>query len=84
MWCVYVVVSVQTLNYETTLWGENIGMDLWLTLHHHAIEIKTYDDHRALIEIDMLQVSPGRHTNWPGLQVQIPQRRLLMYASARP
>lgn len=37
----------------------------------HAIEIKTHDDrHRALIEIDMLQVSPGRHTNWPGLQVQ--------------
>lgn len=30
--CVFVliVVSVQTLNYETTLWG-NIGMDLWLT-----------------------------------------------------
>lgn len=43
----------------------------------HAIEIKTHDDrHRPLIEIDMLQVSPGRHTNWPGLQVQTLMRVL--------
>lgn len=67
------------------LWNHLVGEYWDGFVADHAIEIKTHDDrHRPLIEIDMLQVSPGRHTNWPGLQVQTLAASPLTVTYARP